>query len=228
VSSSRVTCEILNLMRRGKSLGATTDQSLRKLVDAIVANHNAVFSRMIGDSPALVTATFRQGATRQGSSPGSNFLVQIGHYINAGDTALHFAAASYRPEMAGELIKAGAHVRARNRRGTEPLHLAAVGGPNSPRWNPSAQSATIVCLLRAGADPNVKNVDGTTPLHRAVRTRCADAVRTLLDHGADPAIRTKNGSTAFQLAMYTTGRGGSGSPEAKVQQREILLLLEGR
>jgi hypothetical protein len=200
---------------------------LRKLVDTILANHKAVFTKMIGDSPALVTATFQQGATRQGS-PGLNFLIQIGHYINAGDTALHFAAASYRPEMASELIKAGAHVRARNRRGTEPLHLAAVGGPNSPRWNPSAQSATIVCLLRAGADPNAKNKDGTTPLHRAVRTRCAAAVRTLLDHGADPAIRTKNGSTAFHLALHTTGRGGSGSPEAKVQQREILQLLEGR
>jgi hypothetical protein len=214
-------------MRRGEPLKPTTDQSLRQLVDEIVANRQAVFSRMIGNSPALVTATFHQGATRQGS-PGSNFLVQIGHYINAGDTALHFAAASYRPEMASELIKAGACVRARNRRGTEPLHLAAVGSPNSPRWNPSAQSATIVCLIRAGADPNAKNVDGTTPLHRAVRTRCADAVRTLLDHGADPAIRTKNGSTAFQLASYTTGRGGSGLPQAKVQQREILLLLEGR
>ena len=225
---SRVTCEILNFMRRVKSSGANTDQHLRRLVDAIVANQRAVFSRMIGDSPALVTATFQQGATRQGSSPGSNFLIQIGHYINSGDTALHFAAASYRPEMASELIKAGAQVRARNRRGTEPLHLAAVGSPNSPRWNPSAQSATIVCLIKSGADPNAKNVDGTTPLHRAVRTRCADAVRTLLDHGADPAIRTKNGSTAFQLALYTTGRGGSGSPEAKVQQREILLLLEGR
>jgi hypothetical protein len=214
-------------MRRGEPLEATTDQSLRHLVDEIVANRKAVFSRMIGDSPALVTATFHSGAMRQGS-PGSYFLVQIGHYINAGDTALHFAAASYRPEMASELIKAGADVRARNRRGTEPLHLAAVGSPNSPRWNPPAQSATIVCLIRAGADPNAKNVDGTTPLHRAVRTRCADAVRTLLDHGADPAIRTKNGSTAFQLASYTTGRGGSGSPQAKVQQREILRLLKGR
>ena len=225
---SRATCEILNLMRRGKQPGATKDQSLRRLVNAIVANNKALFSRLTGDCPALVTATFQQGATRQGSSPGSHFLIQIGHYINSGDTALHFAAASYRPEMARELIKAGAPVRARNRRGTEPLHLAAVGGPNSPNWNPSAQSATIVCLIEAGADPNAKNVDGTTPLHRAVRTRCADAVRTLLDHGADRAIRTKNGSTAFQLALYTTGRGGSGSPEAKVQQREILLLLEGR
>src|SRR5215472_12685259 len=207
---------------------STTDQSLRRLVDAIVNNQRIAFSRLIGECPTLATATFQSGATRQGSSTGSNFLVQIGHYINSGDTALHFAAASYRSDMASELINAGAYVRARNRRGSEPLHLAAVGGPSSPRWNPPAQSATIACLINAGADPNAKNKDGTTPLHRAVRTRCAEAVRTLLAHGADPSIRTKNGSTARQLALYTTGRGGSGSPEAKAQQEEILLLLEGK
>ncbi|HKE23619.1 MAG TPA: ankyrin repeat domain-containing protein [Bryobacteraceae bacterium] len=183
-----------------------------------------MFSKMISASPVLATAKFQQGS----AGPGSKFFVQIGYYINSGDTALHFAAASYRPEMASELIEAGAEVRAKNCRGTEPLHLAAVGGPNSPRWNPPAQSATIVRLIKAGADPNAKNKDGTTPLHRAVRTRCAEAVRTLLEYGADPLIRTKNGSTAKELAVYTTGRPGSGSPEAKAQQRKILLLLEGR
>jgi len=216
-------------MHRSEPSGATTDQALRTLVGAIVDNHRAMFSKMISASPTLATAKFQDGATRQGSSgPGSNFFVQIGYYINSGDTALHFAAASYRPEMASELIEAGAEVRAKNRRGTEPLHLAAVGGPNSPRWNPPAQSATIVRLIKAGADPNAKYKDGTTPLHRAVRTRCAEAVRTLLEYGADPLIRTKNGSTAKELAVYTTGRPGSGSPEAKAQQRKILLLLEGR
>lgn len=111
------------------------DGALRRMVGAIVADQRSVFSKMIGGSPALATARFQHGATRQGS-PGYNFIAQIGHYINSGDTALHFAAASYRPEMVNELIKAGADVRAKNRRGTEPLHLAAVGGPNSPTWNP--------------------------------------------------------------------------------------------
>jgi len=125
------------------------------------------------------------------------------------------------------LIRAGALPRSKNRRGTEPLHAAAAGGPGSPRWNPVAQAATIACLIEAGADPNAPNMDGATPLHRAVRARCADAVRTLLDHGADPSLRNKGGSTALQLALHTTGRSGSGSPEAKAQQREILRLLGG-
>jgi hypothetical protein len=205
----------------------TSAQSLRQLVDAIVANDSALFSKLMDASPALATASFSQGATRQGS-PSLSFIKEIGHYIYSGDTALHFAAASYKQKMAEKLIKAGANVRAKNRRGSEPLHAAAFGSPGSPRWDPEAQAATIVFLIEAGADPNAQNKDGATPLHRAVRARCAGAVRALLDHGADPAIRNKNGSTALKLALFTTGRPGSGSSEAKAEQQKILLILQGR
>jgi hypothetical protein len=213
----------------GRNMDAdTSEQSLRSLVDAIVDNDDALFSRLIANSSALATASFSQGATRQGPSPNPCFLKEIGHYIYSGDTALHFAAAAYRPKMAAKLIQAGANVGAKNRRGGEPLHAAAFGIPGSPRWDPAAQMATITFLIEAGADPNAQNMDGATPLHRAVRTRCAGAVRALLDHGADPAIRNKNGSMAVQLALHTTGRGGSGTPKARAQQQEILLLLKGR
>jgi hypothetical protein len=205
---------------------ASLEKSLRRLVDAIVADDGALFSELMRGSAALATASFSQGATRQGSS--ASFIEEIGHHIYTGDTALHFAAASYRPKMATTLIKAGADVRARNRRGSAPLHAAAFGSPGSPRWNPAAQAATIVCLIEAGADPNAQNMDGATPLHRAVRTRCAGAVRALLEHGADPEIRNKNGSVPMQLALHTTGRPGSGSAEAKEQQEQILTLLRGR
>jgi hypothetical protein len=207
---------------------ATSERSLRRLVDAIVAENGKLFATLLGASSALATASFSQGATRQGPSPSPCFIKEIGHYIYSGDTALHFAAASYRPKMADILIKAGANVRAKNRRGAEPLHAAAVGNPGSPAWDPVTQTETIVCLIEAGADPNAKNLDGATPLHRAVRTRCADAVRALLSHGADPTIRNKNGSTPMQLALNTTGRSGSGLSEAKAQQQEIVLLLQVR
>jgi hypothetical protein len=206
----------------------TSGESLRQLVDAIVANDDTLFSKLIQGSSALATASFSQGATRQAPSPSLNFIKEAGHYIYAGDTALHFAAASYRLKMARKLIEAGANVRAKNRRGAEPLHAAAFGSPGSPGWDPAAQAAMIACLIEAGADPNARNMDGATPLHRAVRTRCAGAVRALLDHGANPAIRNKNGSTAMKSALFTTGRSGSGSPEAKAQQQEILRLLQGR
>jgi hypothetical protein len=68
-------------------------------------------------------------------------------------------------------------------------------------------------------------MDEVTPLHRAVRTRCAAAVKALMDGGADVRARNKNGSRPGDLATRNTGRGGSGSAEAKAQQREILRLL---
>jgi hypothetical protein len=78
----------------------------------------------------------------------------------------------------------------------------------------------------AGADPNASDKSGVTPLHRAVRTRCASAVRALLDGGADARQTNSRGSTPLQLATRTTGRGGSGSAESKAQQEEIVYLLE--
>jgi hypothetical protein len=64
-----------------------------------------------------------------------------------------------------------------------------------------------------------------TPLHRALRTRCALAVGALLDGGADVGGKNKSGATPMDLATQNTGRGGSGSPEAKAQQQEIVRLL---
>ena len=49
-------------------------------------------------------------------------------------------------------------------------------------------------------------------------------VRALID-GADPRTPNRDGSTPLLLATRNSGRGGSGSPEAKAQQKEILSLL---
>jgi ankyrin repeat protein len=207
-----------------------SDLDLWKLVEAIVssnaASDAAVVSRMLAASPSLARACFHTGASRQTAKP--YFLDQVGRYVFAGDTALHIAAAAYRTGVVRQLILAGADVHASNRLGGQPLHAAAVGVPGSPLWNPSAQAATIVCLVEAGADPNAADKNGVLPLHRAVRTRCAAAVRTLLECGADPTRKNKSGSTPMLLAIQTTGRGGAGSPAAKSQQQEILRLLEKR
>jgi ankyrin repeat protein len=103
---------------------------------------------------------------------------------------------------------------------------AVDGVPGSARWSPVAQQDTVLSLVDLGAGPNAVDKNGTPPLHRAVRNRCAAAVKALLDVGADPHTPNASGSTAMQLARGTTGRGGSGSAEARAQQREILRLLE--
>jgi hypothetical protein len=201
-----------------------SDSALRQFVNAIAKGDSAAALQMLATSPELARASFLAGATRQAVH--EYFLDSIKRYVVAGDTALHIAAAAYQTEIARALIRAGADVQARNRFGNEPLHAAAVGCPGSSGWDPPAQAATIVCLVESGANPNTADKRCVTPLHRAVRTRCAEAVKTLLEVGADPLRKNKSGSTAMVLAKHNTGRGGTGSPEAKEQQREIVRLLE--
>lgn len=197
---------------------------LMTLIRTMVAADDAVVFAVLAANSALAKAHFKSGATRQMAK--TYRIDEIGHYIYSGDTALHIAAASYREEIVRKLIAMGADVRARNRRGAEPLHYAADGTPGSRTWDPPAQAATVACLIQAGADPNALDKSGVTPLHRAIRTRCAAAVQALLEGGADPRRKNKKGSTPMLLATQNTGRGGSGSPEAKAQQERIVRLLQ--
>jgi ankyrin repeat protein len=80
-------------------------------------------------------------------------------------------------------------------------------------------------LIESGADPNSEDKSGVTPLHRAVRTRCAAAVKGLLVNGADVLRPNKSGSSPLHLAVQDTGRGGSGSAASREQQAEIIRLL---
>lgn len=159
-----------------------------------------------------------RGATEEGY-----FAPEIVHWIYAGDTPLHVAAAGYRVEIARMLLDAGADPgSAKNRRASQPLHYASDGYLESAHWDAKRQVAMIRLLLKAGARIDAQDKNGATPLHRAVRTRCAAAVKCLLEAGADPEIRNKPGSTAFHLAVQNTGRGGSGAEQARVAQHEIV------
>ena len=104
-------------------------------------------SRRLEGTPGLATAAASVGATRQGSS--TFFFADIKHYMYAGDTALHMAAAAFKRPVAEMLVKHGADCRARNRRGAEPLHYAA----DANHWDPAAQADTIAYsdLSRCGS-----------------------------------------------------------------------------
>jgi hypothetical protein len=197
---------------------------LLPLLRAIASPNDATVLDRLAGHAQLAVETVSVGASRQRAKP--FYLKPIEHYVYAGDTALHIAAAGYRTRIVRELITLGADPRARNRRGATPLHYASDGSPGSPHWNPDAQAAVIELLIRAGADPNSTDKSGVAPLHRAVRTRCAAAVRALLALGADPHRPNRNGSTPRDLALRATGRGGSGTPFARAQRAEILQLLD--
>ena len=186
---------------------------------------NDLLAAIVADDRTLVKALLKADAglaTRLVSKP-KLYQSRIFHWIYVGDTALHLAAAGHRVEIVALLLRAGADPNAAtNHRRSTALHYAADGFIAHPGWDPERQVKTIACLLDEGANIRAQDKNGATPLHRAVRTRCAAAVRYLLRAGSDPTAQNKPGSTSFHLAVQNTGRGGSGAPEAIKAQREII------
>jgi ankyrin repeat protein len=210
-------------MPRGASHKSLESPVLLFLVRAIVRDDAPEIAKLLEVSPSLARESLPVGATREAAT--DFYFEEINHYLYAGDTPLHAAAATYRIDIARALIKNGADIAARNRRGAEPLHYAADGLPGSSTWNPQAQAEMITLLINSGANPNALDKGGVAPLHRAVRQRCAGAVDSLLRNGAAVRLKNKSGSTPLHLAVQNTGRGGAGSPESKTCQREIIGLL---
>jgi ankyrin repeat protein len=190
---------------------------------AIAAGELDDLAHIVESSPGLAVDSIRIEARR--SEADAYFLDAIHHAVYSGDTALHICAAAYQRQTAELLVDKHARVRARNRRGAEPLHYAADGSPESTTWNPAAQRSIIEFLIAHGADPNACDNSGVAALHRAVRTRSTAAVRTLLENGAHPTMRNKRGSTPLHLAVQNTGRPDSGATASKDQQRQIIELL---
>jgi ankyrin repeat protein len=185
-----------------------------ELLRAILDDNRATVEGLLTADASLVAARVSESKL---------YDEKIFHWLYAGDTALHLAAAGYREKIVRLLLASGADPNASmNMRHSGPLHYASDGYINGPDWDPERQVQTIERLLVAGAEVNAQDKNGAAPLHRAVRTRCAAAVRLLLRAGGDPTMRNKPGSTAFHLAVQNTGRGGSGTDEARAAQREII------
>jgi Ankyrin repeats (many copies) len=199
------------------------DRTLFAFFEAIARGDASAVARVLNaPGGGIALGAMQQGSSRQDST--TYFLDAIRRHVYAGDTGLHVAAAAYQRTTAELLVNRGATVRARNRRGAEPLHYAAEGLP-SERAAPDAQRQIVAYLVENGADPNTRDRSGVAPLHRAVRKRCSAAVEALLESGADPNLRNSSGSTPLHLAVQNTGSGGSGTPTAREQQAHIIELL---
>jgi ankyrin repeat protein len=203
--------------------GRSEDDALLALFDAITSRDVRESARQLESAPVLVNQAIQTGASRHDADRW--FLTAIRHYVYAGDTALHVAAAAHQRAAADLLVRRGADVRARNRRGAEPLHYAADASPGAEYWDPAAQADVVTYLVEAGADPNALDNSGVAPIHRAVRTRSAMAVHALIENGADPLLRNRSGSTPLHLAVQNTGRSNAGSDTAKEEQGRIIAVL---
>jgi hypothetical protein len=187
---------------------------MKAMLAAIIDDDRLKVEELLKADPGLATRLIDQARL---------YETKIVHWLYAGDTALHLAAAGHRVELLRQLLAAGADPNATaNHRQSSPLHYAADGYINGPDWDAKRQVKTIQCLLAAGADLNAQDKNGATPLHRAVRTRCAAAVKCLLKAGSDATRRNHSGSTPFHLAVQNTGRGGTGAEAAKAAQRQII------
>jgi Ankyrin repeats (3 copies)/Ankyrin repeat len=186
-----------------------------ELIEAVVRDDRDRVRRLLKADPDLATGRFETARL---------FTSQICHWLYAGDSVLHLAAAGYRVEIVKLLLAAGAEpdVPGPHRWG-RPLHYAADGYSN-----PVRQVNAIQTLIAAGADVEAADKNGATPLHRAVRTRSAAAVECLLDAGADPTTRNKPGSTPFHLAVQDTGHGGTGNAVARAGQEAIIRIFLSR
>lgn len=194
--------------------------SEHKILRAIVDDDRAAVKKLLRADPSLASFQIPEATL---------YRTRIRHWIYAGDTPLHLAAAGYRSEIVQLLLDASADPNSNlNHRQSGPLHYATDTALRSIEWSAPRQVETIRRLLAAGASINAQDKNGATPLHRAVRTRGADAVRCLLEAGSDPLLKNKPGSTAFHLAVQNTGRGGSGSDAAKAAQRQIIGIFLSR
>ena len=154
------------------------DETLLELMHLIGHGETGAADRLLRVTPALARAELVGSPAKP--TPADYFVAECHLQLYAEDTALHVAAASYASPIIDRLLEAGADVRARNRRGAEPLHAATVGGPGSTNWAPERQAGVIGQLVAAGADPNAPPSEAshhcTGPYATAVRPQCAPSL----------------------------------------------------
>ncbi len=112
-----------------------------------------------------------------------------------GMTALHWAVYHDDPQMAEQLLRAGASVKAATRYGVTPLSLACTNGGD----------VLVEMLLKAGADPNLALPGGETPLMTAARTGALGSVKALVSRGA--SVDAKDASRGQTALMWAAAEG---------------------
>lgn len=112
-----------------------------------------------------------------------------------GQTALMWAAAAGRLDVARLLINAGADVNVVDVEGATALMFASSNGHRT----------FAELLLERGADIGVANRAGDTALHGATRRGSIDVIALLVEHGANVEARNDKGQTALDIAEGVSG-----------------------
>lgn len=203
----------IEVKRRKSDVDRAMREQLRSLIAAIVADDRRKVGELLQTGPELVRGSVVQG----------HYENRLAHWIYAGDSALHVAAAGHRVEIVRTLLAAGAAGNAAgNHLQCQPLHYAVDSYLNNPFWDAARQVATLQLLLEAGVSIDATDKNGATALHHAVRVGGVTAVKFLLAANADITIRNKSGSPPFHLAVQSLDRRGAGQGRTRAAQREII------
>jgi ankyrin repeat protein len=127
---------------------------------------------------ALTTADWLRAAGRDDVSALKKFVasgIEVGALDEAGDSALHVAAAAGALKAAEYLLGRGLAIDLAGKTKRTPLMSAVL----------AKQTATVNWLLRQGADPRLKDADGYSALMLAVREGATGAVAELAPYHRD-------------------------------------------
>jgi len=144
----------------------------------------------------LYISTDIEVAIIQGDRETFNDLIDdanVAHRADNGNTLLHEAAGSGRPELAKELIDRGIDVDTQNGGGQTPL-LKALELENYD---------VVKVLLDAGADPNILDNNRRSPLAMALKKGKAarESMKLLLECGADPTLPDRSGGESVDCVL---------------------------
>ena len=178
----------------------------RALEEAAAEGHNDVVQFLLDHHADLSLAGGRlsplQEAARHGQSETVKLLLahgaKVDEGLDAGWSALLYAAQGGDLGMLQVLVAGGANVNAKGAFGQTALILAAAA--------PGRTDETIRFLLDKGAEPNARTREGYTALMNAAHMGQAATVKLLLERGADPNARNNADKTALMLASNSATR----------------------
>ena len=150
-------------------------------------------------SPALERELFE--VLKAGDAQRARYLLQKGvkpvYLDEYGTSPLRLATARGWASMVVELIKHGADVHEKGRKGITLLHTAASRG----------YIDVAKVLVKEGISPSVKTKTKWTPLHIAARYGHWQVVQFLLQQGVNPNSKNNQRQTALDLAIQLKHQG---------------------
>jgi ankyrin repeat protein len=121
-----------------------------------------------------------------------------------------------QPDIALELVRAGADVSAADTNGDTALLIATT----------ESTPAVMKAMLEKGANPNAQGLYKRTALHYAAMNAFIEQAQLLLRFGADPSIRDAGGQSSIDVAQTTNQDANVRQDFAKI--RALLTAAAGQ